>query len=153
MGAEESGVTRVPVPRRKPGPRAYAAAHTAAFGTSAMPSSSTASRPDQSSVSCRKVLWASPPCQPSDTASSSAPPPTRTAVPATAALAATPGRPSGPRTRWRASLGSTLPSARSSGPFGPPYAVRTPAPAATAATSGTHTPADAHAGRSTPPAA
>ncbi len=44
-GAEENGSTTWPVPRTKPGPREYAAAHTAAFGTRARHSSSTANCP------------------------------------------------------------------------------------------------------------
>lgn len=49
--AEDNGPATCPAPRTTPGPSPYAAPHTAAFGTSARHSSSTAKRPDHTSVS------------------------------------------------------------------------------------------------------
>ncbi len=150
-GAEASGSTTCPVPSTKPGPRAYAAAHTAAFGTSVRHSSSTANRPAQSSVSRRYASCAAPACHTSETASSSAPPPTSTAAPAPAARVAAPRRASGSTISSRSVRGSTR-SARPTGPPGRPNAVHTPAPAAPMVTRGRHTAAHPQEGRSAPPA-
>lgn len=151
-GSEDSGPTTCPAPRTNPGPTAYPAAHTAAFGASARHSSRTANRPDQPSVSCRKEACVAAPCATSDTPSSTAPPPTSTEIPAPAARAATESRAraSAPRTSRRIAGGSST-STPSTASEGRPYAVHTPTPAAPMTRTGRHTQVDTQEGRSAPP--
>ncbi len=143
--ATTSGVAVAPVPRAKPGPRPYAAPHTAAFGTRATTSSINASRPDQAPASCRNAPCADLVCHTSEATNSSAPPPTSATTPApparTAALV---------RERARASR-TRCGTQRGRGPRGRPQAVHTPAAAAVAATRGRWSAALSGAAGSGPP--
>jgi hypothetical protein len=154
-GDDISGSAACPAPSTKPGPRAYAAPHTAALGTRTSASSSTANRPDQLSVRCRNDPRARPPCHTSEAPTSTAPPPTSTAAPALAARRAAgsrnPGAEETKEAKGRARRARRTGGGR--GPRGRPYAVHAPTPAAVIASSGGHTATDAQDGRSAPPEA
>ncbi|MBW5487076.1 hypothetical protein GPJ59_35990, partial [Streptomyces bambusae] len=86
--SKPSGVAVAPVPSATPGPRAYAAPHTAAFGTSPNATSSTANLPDHTPVSWRNDSCAAPACHIKDAPTTSAPPPNSTSAPALPARSA-----------------------------------------------------------------